>query len=58
MQNMAVIRQCSHTLQALGRKGKVVAEIYNHAFIEKVKISQMQALSSLEVIAQDYGWDA
>ena len=26
--------------------------------IEQVNISQMQALSSLEMIAQDYGWDA
>ena len=37
---------------------KVVTEKYNHVFIEKVNISQMQALSSLEMIAQDYGWDA
>ena len=34
----------------------MVTEKYNHAFIEKVNISQMQTLSSLEMIAQDYGW--
>ena len=32
----------------------MITEKYNHAFIEKVNISQMQALSSLEMIAQDY----
>ena len=26
--------------------------------IEQVNISEMQALSSLEMIVQDYGWDA
>ena len=31
----------------------MVTEKYNHAFIEKVNISQMQTLSSLEMIAQD-----
>ena len=34
----------------------MVTEKYNHAFIEKVNISQMQTLSSLEMIAQDYEW--
>ena len=39
-----------------GWQGKVVTEKYNHAFIEKVNIGQMQTSSSLEIIAQDYGW--
>ena len=30
--------------------------IMHFAFIKKVNISQMQTLSSLEMIAQDYGW--